>query len=30
MPFNAQELQHIKQFIEEGGRCMIMMTEGGE
>lgn len=30
MPFNANELQHIRQYIEEGGRCMIMMNEGGE
>lgn len=30
MPFNATELQHIRQYIEEGGRCMIMMHEGGE
>lgn len=29
-PFNAQELQDIRRYIEEGGRCMIMMTEGGE
>ena len=30
MPFSAQELQHIKQYVEEGGRAMIMMCEGGE
>jgi intraflagellar transport protein 52 len=30
MPFNANELQQIRQYIEEGGRCMIMMNEGGE
>lgn len=30
LPFNAQELQDIRRYIEEGGRCMIMMSEGGE
>ena len=30
MPFNAQELQDIRQYIEMGGRCMLMMAEGGE
>jgi intraflagellar transport protein 52 len=30
LPFNAQELQDIRKYIEEGGRCMIMMSEGGE
>ena len=30
LPFNAQELQDIRRYIEEGGRCVIMMTEGGE
>lgn len=30
LPFNAQELQDIRRFVEEGGRCMIMMAEGGE
>lgn len=29
-PFNAQELQDIRRYIEEGGRCVIMMNEGGE
>lgn len=29
-PFNAQELQDIRRYIEEGGRAMIMMNEGGE
>ena len=30
LPFNAQELQDIRRYIEEGGRCVIMMNEGGE
>ena len=30
MPFNAQELQDIRNYIEMGGRCMLMMKEGGE
>lgn len=30
LPFNAQELHDIKKYIEEGGRCIIMMAEGGE
>lgn len=30
MPFNAQELQDIRNYIEQGGRCMLMMAEGGE
>lgn len=30
LPFNAQELQDIRRYIEEGGRCVIMMAEGGE
>lgn len=29
-PFSGQELQDIKNYIEMGGRCMIMMNEGGE
>lgn len=29
-PFNAQELQDIRRFVEEGGRAMIMLGEGGE
>ena len=29
-PFSAQELQDIRKYIEEGGRCIIMMAEGGE
>jgi intraflagellar transport protein 52 len=30
LPFTAQELQDIRRYIEEGGRVMINMTEGGE
>lgn len=30
LPFNAQELQDIRRYIEEGGRAFILMTEGGE
>ena len=30
MPFNAQELQDIRNYIEQGGRCILMMAEGGE
>ena len=30
LPFTAQELQDIRRYIEEGGRCVILMTEGGE
>jgi intraflagellar transport protein 52 len=30
LPFSAQELQDIRRYIEDGGRCMIMMAEGGE
>jgi len=30
MPFNAQEITDIRKYIEDGGRCMIMMAEGGE
>jgi len=30
LPFNAQELQDIRRYIEEGGRVVIMMAEGGE
>ena len=29
-PFNAQELQDIRRYVEEGGRAIIMMAEGGE
>lgn len=30
LPFNAQELQDIKRYVEEGGRVLLMMSEGGE
>lgn len=30
LPFTAQELQDIRRYVEEGGKCMIMMAEGGE
>jgi intraflagellar transport protein 52 len=30
MPFNAQELQDIRKYVDEGGRVFLMMTEGGE
>ena len=30
LPFTAQELQDIRRYIEEGGRAIIMMDEGGE
>ena len=29
-PFSAQELQDIRKYLEEGGRVMIVMNEGGE
>ena len=30
LPFNAQELQDIRRYIEDGGRVLLMMAEGGE
>jgi intraflagellar transport protein 52 len=30
LPFNAQELQDIRRYIDEGGRALILMAEGGE
>lgn len=30
MPFNAQELQDIRKYLDEGGRVLITMSEGGE
>ena len=30
LPFNAQELQDMKRYVEEGGRVMLMLAEGGE
>jgi intraflagellar transport protein 52 len=30
LPFSAQELQDIRKYIDEGGRVMIILSEGGE
>jgi hypothetical protein len=30
LPFNAQELQDLRRYIDEGGRVLVMMAEGGE
>ena len=30
LPFTAQELQDIRKYIEDGGRVVITMAEGGE
>jgi intraflagellar transport protein 52 len=30
LPFNAQELQDIRRYVDEGGRALIFMHEGGE
>jgi len=30
MMFNAQELQDMRRYIDEGGKIMLMMAEGGE
>ena len=30
LPFNAQELQDIRRYVEEGGKVVVMMAEGGE
>ena len=30
MPFTAQELQDIRRYVDEGGRAMIILGEGGE
>jgi intraflagellar transport protein 52 len=30
LPFNAQELQDIRRYIDDGGRALILMAEGGE
>lgn len=29
-PFNAQELQDIRKYIDEGGKALLFMSEGGE
>lgn len=30
MPFTGKELQDLRQYIEAGGSCLVMMHEGGE
>lgn len=30
MPFSATELQDIRRYVDEGGRVMLMLAEGGE
>ena len=30
LPFNAQELQDMRRYIDEGGRVLLLMSEGGE
>jgi intraflagellar transport protein 52 len=30
LPFSAQELQDIRRYVDEGGRALIIMSEGGE
>lgn len=30
LPFNMNELTDIKKYIDEGGKVMLMMSEGGE
>lgn len=30
MPFNLNELQDIRRYVDEGGRCLLLMSEGGE
>jgi intraflagellar transport protein 52 len=30
LPFNGQELQDIRKYIDEGGKVILMMHEGGE
>lgn len=30
MPFTGHELQHIKHYVESGGKAFIIMQEGGE
>ena len=30
LPFSAQELQDIRKYIDDGGRAILMMSEGGE
>ena len=30
LPFTGQELRDIRQYVEAGGSCLIIMQEGGE
>ena len=30
MPFSATELQDIRRYVDEGGRVILMLAEGGE
>lgn len=30
MPFTGKELQDVRQYIEAGGSCLVIMAEGGE
>ena len=30
MPFTGHELQHIRNFVENGGSALVIMQEGGE
>lgn len=30
LPFNANELQDIRRYVDEGGRVLLLMSEGGE
>jgi len=30
MPFTEREIVNIKQYLEAGGSCLIIMQEGGE
>jgi len=29
-PFSMQEFQDIKSYIDQGGKALVMMSEGGE
>jgi intraflagellar transport protein 52 len=30
LPFTAQELQDIRKYVDDGGRVLLFMGEGGE
>lgn len=30
MPFTGKELQDVRNYIEQGGAVLVVMTEGGE